>query len=409
MLEVMKTYIQQRLPRGIRLNRKNSLLIDVSKKVMHNGKEKIIRKSKSVLLGLDNVLDNSKAKQLFEKSLDEAIRLQSVMQREIAQSGYAEIANVSRIADGSIGAMWTRFYLKVLEQMTGTNQKNIQIYYNDVIEYFTPDKLLKDISESGIQEFITWLKVKCANRVMNGLGSVGNGTINKRLGLIRELMRIAIKNRYLTLDECIDPTKKNLGVQDLPRTVTQQKPAMNLAEQSHFICVIRTMGDDNFANMMEFAFETGMRHSTELNSFTIDNVNFKRKTICFWRNKTNSWSIEMPLTQRAYEIVSNYKETAFSRADKKVFPCAKGHIRNKWNKYKKLANLPNNVTPYVTRGSYITRLVESGLDAKTVMRLAGHTCIETTLNFYINPTANHLQNAISTLDKQRDDLKIIEG
>ena len=57
MLATMKSYIQERLPRGIRLNR-SSLLVDVSKKIMHNGEEKIIRKSKSVLLGLDNVLDS---------------------------------------------------------------------------------------------------------------------------------------------------------------------------------------------------------------------------------------------------------------------------------------------------------------------------------------------------------------
>jgi integrase len=408
MLPSIKTYIQERLPRGIRLFR-NSLLVDVSKKVMHNGKEKIIRKCKSVFLGLDNVFDNVKAKQLFEKSLDDAIRLQSIIQREIAQSGYAEVVKLSNIGEGSIGGVWSRFYQRILEAMCEANQKNIKMYFQDVVEYFGVDKLLKDITENEIQKFITWLKVKCVNREANALGTVANNTINKRLGLIRELMRIAIKNRYLTLDECIDPTKKNLGVQDLPRTVSQQKPTMTFAEQHQFISVIRKYGDDNFANMMEFAFETGMRHSTELNSFTIENVNFKRKTICFWRNKTNSWSIEMPLTQRAYEIVSNYKEVAFSRVDKKVFPCAKGHIRNKWNKYKKLAKLPSNVTPYITRGSYITRLVENGLDAKTVMRLAGHTCIETTLNFYINPSANHLRNAISTLDNQRDELKLIKG
>ena len=64
MLPTIKSYIQERLPRGIRLNR-NSLLVDVSKKIMHNGQERIIRKSKSVLLGLDNVVDSSKAKQLF--------------------------------------------------------------------------------------------------------------------------------------------------------------------------------------------------------------------------------------------------------------------------------------------------------------------------------------------------------
>jgi integrase len=294
--------------------------------------------------------------------------------------------------------------------MTEANQKNVKILFQDVVEYFTADKLLKDISEEEIQQFISWLKVKCANRETNGLGTVANNTINKRLGLIRELMRLAIKNKYLTLDECIDPSKKNLGVQDLPRGTSKQKPALTLAEQTDFINSIRKYGDDNFANMMEFAFETGMRHSTELNAFTIDNVNFSRKTICFWRNKTKSWSIEMPLTQRAYEIVSNYREVAMARPDKKVFPCNKNLIRNRWNKYRDLAGLAKNITPYITRSSFITRLVESGLDPKTTMRFAGHTCIETTLGFYINPTANHLQNAVSVLDKQRDDsIKVIAG
>jgi integrase len=409
MTPTIKSFIQERLPRGIRLSR-NSLLVDVSKKVMHNGQEKIIRKSKSVLLGLDTVLDNTKAKQLFEKSLEDAIRLQAIMQREIAQSGYAEIAPHTKIADGSIGSIWAKFMPRLLEPMCANNQKQVQIYYNDVSEFFTPTKLLREISEDEIEKFKSWLKTKSANRETNGLGTVGNGTINKRLGLIRELMRLAIKNKYLTLDECIDPSKKNLGVQDLPRGTSKQKPAMTFAEQQSFIQVIRNYGDDNFANMMEFAFETGMRHSTELNAFTIDNVNFSRKTICFWRNKTKSWSIEMPLTQRAFEIVSNYKEVAMARPDRKVFPCNKNHIRNRWNKYRDLAKLAKNITPYITRSSFITRLVESGLDPKTVMRFAGHTCIETTLGFYINPTANHLQSAVSVLDKQRSDsINLIAG
>lgn len=409
MLPSIKSYIQERLPRGIRLSR-NSLLVDVSKKVMHNGKEKIIRKSKSVLLGLESVLDNTKAKQIFEKSLEDAIRLQAIIQREIAQSGYAEIAPHTKIADGSIGSIWAKFYLpRKLEEMCDANQKQVEIYYNDIVEYFSITKLLKDITEEEIEKFKSWLKVKSANRDTNGLGTVGASTINKRLGLIRDLMRLAIKNKYLTLDECIDPSKKNLGVQDLPRGGSKQKPALTLAEQQSFIDVIRKAGDDEFANQMEFAFETGMRHSTELNAFTIDNVNFKRKTICFWRNKTKSWSIEMPLTQRAYEIISNYREVAFARPDKKVFPCNKNHIRNRWNKYRDIAGLAKNITPYITRSSFITRLVESGLDPKTTMRLAGHTCIETTLNFYINPTSSHLQNAVSVLDKQRNETKVIKG
>lgn len=409
MTPMMQSFIQERLPRGIRLSR-NSLLIDVSKKVLHNGKEKIIRKSKSVLLGLENILDNTKAKQLFESGLEDAIRLQAIMQREIAQSGYAEVAGTSKIADGSVGAIWVRFFPKVLEKMEERNQVNVTIFYNDVVEYFTAAKPLKDITEEEVEGFKTWLQSKITNRYMNNIGTCSNGSINKRLGVIRELMRCAIKNKYLLVNECIDPSKKNLGVEDLPRGTAQQKPALTLAEQSNFISVIRSYGDDDFANCMEFAFETGMRHSTELLAFTVDNVNFKRNTICFWRNKTKSWSIEMPLTKRAYEILYNYRETAFARPDKRIFPYTKSYIRSRWNKFKGLAKLAKNVTPYVTRGSFITRLVESGLDPRTVMKFAGHTCIETTLSFYVNPTNKHLQSAMSVLDKQRDEcLKIIEG
>lgn len=47
-----------------------------------------------------------------------------------------------------------------------------------------------------------------------------------------------------------------------------------------------------------------------------------------------------------------------------------------------------NFTPHMLRHNYITMCYESGIDAYTAMRLAGHADIETALNIYTHLTEN---------------------
>ena len=174
-------------------------------------------------------------------------------------------------------------------------------------------------------------------------------------------------------------------------------------EQEKFIETIEQSGDEVFADMMTWAFHTGMRHSTELNKFTIHNINFVNHTIQFYREKTKKMSVVFPLSKRCIEIAKKYREVALAREDGKVFPFGKQYIRTRWAKYVKECGLNNTYTPYVTRHTFITRLVEEGVSDRVISDLAGHTCMETTSKYYKKSTSKLLTNAVLSLDNARDE------
>ena len=155
--------------------------------------------------------------------------------------------------------------------------------------------------------------------------------------------------------------------------------------------------------MFAWAFDTGMRHDGELDNFSIDNIDFGRKTITFWRSKTKGWSVEMPLTPRCIEIAKRNLKDAQSRPGRKVFPSSASARRSAWDKYVRMCNFNNHFTPYTTRHTFITRLAEKDVNPKVTMELAGHSVIETTLTYYTKSTSLVLQKAISALTNNRDD------
>jgi integrase len=192
-----------------------------------------------------------------------------------------------------------------------------------------------------------------------------------------------------------------MGIVDLPRGVSKRKPALTVAEQETFLAVIAECGDQLSWDRWAWHYECGMRHDGEGDSFTIDNIDFGRKTIVFWRPKTKCWSIEMPLTSRMLEIALRRRKEAQLRPDRKVFPSTAGSRKNNWDKYMRMCNFDKHFTPYTTRHTFITRLAEEDVNPKVVMELAGHSCIETTLTYYTKSSSKILANAMIKLENAR--------
>jgi len=399
----ISTYVNETLARtvGVRLSRHNSLIVDSSKKVMCDGREKTNRLTKSVRINFDGSLTDDANIEKFKTALALALRLKKKLAEEVATVGFQK-TNV--VADITLQGIWDKYSEKLFngvltdnKRYTQQNIEHVTQYFEDCVEFFGKDKKLNSFTIEQIDDFKQWVQEKVLSRNTNSLGTVSNGAVNKRLGCLRTILRLALRYDYLDRSNLIDQTKNNLGIQDLPRTVAKEKPAMTIAEQLHLLKTIRQSGNNYFADMIEIAFGTGMRHSTELNMFTVDNVNWKNKTIVFWRNKTKTWSIPMPLNRSCFDILSNHRESALQNGGK-FFPMSKAKLRHYWQKYRELAGFDKTFTPYITRGSYITNLVEQGIDPKTVQKLAGHTCIETTLTFYAKPTKQGLEKVRQVLD-----------
>ena len=145
--------------------------------------------------------------------------------------------------------------------------------------------------------------------------------------------------------------------------------------------------------MFSFAFDTGLRHEGELNKIRPSDVDYGRRTIQFYRPKTGQMSVDIPLTNSAYEILNRRKQN-----NNLFFPVSVSSIRNFWYKYINLCNFHKKFTPYSTRHTFITRLAEEDTNPKIAMELAGHKCIETTLKFYTHSSSKKLKEAISKLE-----------
>ena len=107
----------------------------------------------------------------------------------------------------------------------------------------------------------------------------------------------------------------------------------------------------------------------------------------------------MPLTVRARSILEKMKKASSSRY---VFPATDGGpLSRHWasEQFRTLRDammLPDDCVVHSTRHTFCTRLGESGCDAFTIMRLAGHSSIVISQK-YVHPTPALLENAIGRL------------
>jgi integrase len=398
----VKTYIQKNCPQGITLHRNDkSLYVKQSKMV--NGKPTTL--TKVINLGITRGMTDAEMKTAFEDTLVNALAVKRQFTEQLSNPNFTSFHKPKAVGTGTLGSVFDMMFVSEWGQASEKQQYLVKHFFNDLKEYFGYDKSLAYWTEEMISEFHTWLAKKIAERPKNMTGTVSNNSINKRNGVLRSIKKYALKKRLLTNDQLInpDPRIKNMGIKDLPRGETKRKPAFAEFEQEQMLALMLKCNDQFWYDNWAWAFDSGMRHEGELDSFTIDNVDFGRKTVTFWRSKTKGYSVEMHLTPRMLEIAKRQIKNAKARPDRKVFPTSATQRRNNWDKYIRMCNFNQNFTPYTTRHTFITRLAEKNVNPKVTMELAGHSCIETTLTYYTKSSSQVLYNAMLALTNSRDD------
>ena len=398
----VKTYIQKNCPQGITLHRNDkSLYVKQSKMV--NGKPTTL--TKVLNMGITKAMTDADMKTAFEETLVNALAVKRQFTQQLSNPNFTSFHKPQSVGVGTLGSVFDMMFKSQWGLASEKQQYLVKHFFNDLKEYFGYDKSLAYWTEEMISEFHTWLAKKIAERPKNMTGTVSNNSINKRNGVLRSIKKYALKKRLLTNDQLInpDPRIKNMGIKDLPRGETKRKPAFAEFEQEQMLALMLKCNDQFWYDNWAWAFDSGMRHEGELDSFTIDNVDFGRKTVTFWRSKTKGYSVEMHLTPRMLEIAKRQIKNAKARPDRKVFPTSATQRRNNWDKYIRMCNFNQNFTPYTTRHTFITRLAEKNVNPKVTMELAGHSVIETTLTYYTKSSSQVLYNAMLALTNGRDD------
>ena len=373
-------YIKDKLPRSITLRKNNNLYVKKSKII--TPKEPPITLSKVIQVPIKSSQTEAEQKTEFEKSLAEALAVKRQMELQLNDKNF-----IHKLLQNNTEPTLTSVFKNL------TIQNSLQEdYYKDIIYFFGENKKLNSFSVSEIEEFKKFLVNHIKNRKNNYRKTCSNTSINQRLGCLRIILREALKNKLIEEKDLPNPNPRvnNMGVEDLPRKHSQQKFALTKSEQK---LLLNNTSNSFWFDLFSFAFDTGLRHEGELNKIRPSNVDYGRRTIQFYRPKTGQMSVDIPLTNSAYEILNRRKQN-----NNLFFPVSISSIRNFWYKYISLCNFHKKFTPYSTRHTFITRLAEEDTNPKIAMELAGHKCIETTLKFYTHSSSKKLKEAISKLE-----------
>ena len=347
----------------------------------------------------------------LQEAIIEAKKLKELQQKTIATNGFNNTLKKKVKTVGVLG--------EVIDEVLKEKEKlasycNHKIYAKDILEYFPRDIKLHDMqTPQHLNDFKTKMKELILARPNNNLGSYNTRSLNKRLGFLRDVFRYALSNRLMSADKLIDSSPnvitRHMGWKNEAVIETKQKNIISPQEEQDIVDEATFDGEQEFVDAFRWLLNGyGMRIEFEFQNLTIDLIKFprgkdKKFTINFKRNKTQTYSGDLPMNEVTKEIALRYREVAFARADKKLFPnMTKRRLRTLFDRYSKRLNL--DITPYCTKHTFITRLAENKVPLKTITKLAGISQ-DTVLKYYNKVSDEGMLEAMQSLE--HDSSKVV--
>ena len=388
------------LPRGIQL-KGNSFRVQTRKNVIRDQKKVTLKDFVAVKINYEPNMSSAEKLKTFNSALEEAKKEKVLAITRLSQNGVGQRELKKVRAVGTLKATYDALFAERWAEVTTGNDENIKYYAIDIFNYFPNDMRLDDMqTPEHYKGFVEHCKKAIVERKSNHMATYSTKTINCRLGLLRDIFRYGIARGLLDQSKLLNPDIRltHMGWVNLPVKAKKRKMALTIEQERKVLDKCKEMGDHEFAQALVWLNDVGMRYKTEFLKFTIDNVDFKRNHVNFYRPKNNRWCI-VPLTPRAREIALSLKDKANMSEDKRVF----GHFRQRqirtyFDKYREWSDLPKEFTPYITRHTFLTKLGKQRVVPAVIAELGGVT-IETAQKYYVHANDDMLVEAISELNK----------
>jgi integrase len=390
------------LPRGIQLSKTGtSFRVQTRKKVIRDQKKVTLKDFVAVKINYQPNMSDTERRKTFSAALEEAKKEKILAVERLSQKGVGQRDLKKVRAVGTLKSTYDALFEDRWAKVTTGNDENIKYYAIDIFNYFPYDIRLDDMqTPEHYKGFVEHCKKAIVERKANHMATYSTKTINCRLGLLRDIFRYALSRGLLQEDKLLNPDRRitNMGWVNLPVKAKKRKMALTTEQEKMVLDKCAEMGDHEFAQALVWLCDVGMRYKTEFLKFTIDNVDFKKNHVYFYRPKTNVWS-KVPLTPRAREIAERLKDRANMSEDKRMF----GHFRQRqirtyFDKYREWCGLPKEFTPYITRHTFMTKLGKQKVVPAVIAELGGVT-IETAQKYYVHSNDDMLVEAISELNK----------
>jgi integrase len=242
--------------------------------------------------------------------------------------------------------------------------------------------------------------------------SITHGQVDQyRLSILAEKLTIASANRILALLRSVFMFAKREGwISKSP--FEAGAPLICVADETKRTRVLSrdeegklllTLADDgprgHIRPLVVASLDTGCRKS-ELLSLVWADVDLQRGVIDIRAlNTKTAKSRQVPISNRLKNELQGVRNASETQPDALVFNAR--NLRRCWDKACELAGL-SDFRWHDMRGTFCTRLVESGMPIEQVAKLSGHTELETIYGHYLRVSSETVGKAADLLNQMHD-------
>jgi integrase len=240
---------------------------------------------------------------------------------------------------------------------------------------------LNEIDESAIEAF-----------VQKRRGTVAPATVNRSLATLRRLLRLAYEWKLLDRVPRIRmlPGERN------------REFVLNHAQESLYLAVVPQPLHD----VAVLILDTGLRVGEAL-SLTWEDIHFRPAKSARYgylhvqKGKSKNARRTVSLTARVVRMLREREKESKSAwvfpGDSADAPFVGTSLDHQQQKTRELLKMPDDFVIHSLRHTMLTRLGEAGVDAFTIMRIAGHSSI-TVSQRYVHPSNETMERAFERLE-----------
>jgi integrase len=193
-------------------------------------------------------------------------------------------------------------------------------------------------------------------------------TVNRKLAALSVIVKFAHERGYLDRKFSVGITKeRNSG----------RKRTISLEEEARMVAYCQSMGEGDLLDYIVVSLDTGFRQGEVLKIRAQDAGRAFLRTY----DTKNGRSRSVPLSERAKATLE--RRVKGLAPDARVFPQQAQWLLDHWHAMRTWMGIgrDEDFVPHAMRHTFVTRLLEAGVDIKTVQELAGHESITTTQGY----------------------------
>lgn len=211
------------------------------------------------------------------------------------------------------------------------------------------------------------------------------GTVNRKLCALSKMLTFAHERGWIPRKPKIERRRE---AEHRIRFLTQD-------EESQLMQAFNHLGNPGMADLVVMLVDTGLRLSEALNSTWAD---LQDGWVRVWVNKGDK-PRSIPMTTRVVEMLA--RRHGLDPASKGPFgQWSRFQVTHFWNQSRRLLGFEDDqqFIPHTLRHTFVSRLVQRGVNLKVVQELAGHKSISVTMR-YAHLAPGHLVDAVKVLEQ----------